>query len=692
VRTVIACVVILCVAYGQDAPKPGDAVFRVTSTLVQIDAVVTDAKGRQVTNLTSDDFEILADRKPQQITHFSYVRVAGPGRIAEQQADPIATGSFPPAPAKRMRPEDVRRTMILMVDDLGLSFESMAFLRRALRKFVDEQMQPGDLVAVCRTGAGSGNLQQFTPDKRLLKLVIDNLRWNPNGRAGLSVFAPIGQNGLLAQHIEAKGSVGPAARTEEPGFHNSDSIDSLRQTMFTTGTLGSIDYVIGALREMPGRKSLVLFSDGLVLNGTGNGGNAVREALRKLIDRANRAGAVIYTMDSRGLDPLQIGAQDRVDLTGMNPQQTQQTLAQLRSDREDEFYSQQQGLAYLALKTGGVAYENGNDLNWGMGRVLEDQQGYYLLGFAPPAGTFDDKGGSRPFHSIVVNVKGKGLRVRSRSGFFGATDEETRPKYLTPIDEMRVAMLSPFHKAEIRVRLTALYAEAPKQGPVVRNLVHVDARDLKLEMKANGSGTAKLDVLAAAYGAGDRPLELAANSKEIVIEAADLARVLEDGFVYTLDVPVKKPGAYQIRLAVRDDATGKVGAAYQYLDIPNAKKPRMALTSIILENGAPSLAELGSLGITAARRQFPRGGELEYMSLVENGSASMNARVRVVRDGKEVYSAPVKLTPVEKEWAILGKLKLAVAMTPGEYFLQVSAEDPGRSAAAWQWTDFEVMP
>src|SRR5215212_6438616 len=51
-----------------------DDVVRITSNLVQIDAVVTDKKGRQVTDLRADEFEILADGKPQKITNFSYVQ------------------------------------------------------------------------------------------------------------------------------------------------------------------------------------------------------------------------------------------------------------------------------------------------------------------------------------------------------------------------------------------------------------------------------------------------------------------------------------------------------------------------------------------------------------------------------------------------------------------------------------------
>ena len=78
-----------------------------------------------------------------------------------------------------------------MVDDLGLSFDSIARIRQSLQKWVDQQMQPGDLVAVIRTGAGMGALQQFTGDKRMLYAAIDRVKFNGLGRVGISSFAPM---------------------------------------------------------------------------------------------------------------------------------------------------------------------------------------------------------------------------------------------------------------------------------------------------------------------------------------------------------------------------------------------------------------------------------------------------------------------------------------------------------------------
>ena len=144
-----------------------DEVVRITANLVQIDAVVTDRKGQQITNLTDQDFEILEDGHAQKITNLSYVSIgsptAAPTRPAAGAKD---TGAkYEGVPPVHLRPEQVHRTIALVVDDLGLSLQSMVYVRQALKKFVDEQMQPGDMAAIIRTRAGTAALQQFTGDK-----------------------------------------------------------------------------------------------------------------------------------------------------------------------------------------------------------------------------------------------------------------------------------------------------------------------------------------------------------------------------------------------------------------------------------------------------------------------------------------------------------------------------------------------
>jgi VWFA-related protein len=689
-------------------PDRGGTVFSVTSTLVQVDAVVTDGKGHNIADLTPADFEVLIDGKAQPLTHFSYVRVAAETQAAEPRPA-VKTGPALPPPSAQLRPEDVRHTLVLMVDDLGLSFPSMAFVRRSLSKFVENQMQPGDLVAVLRTGAGSGALQQFTADKRVLLSIIDGLRWNPNGRAGIDVFDQAGKYSALAERLGGASSSG--------GISSLDvRYEILNKTISTVGTLGSLSYIVDALREMPGRKSIILFSDGIQLFNPGIGpamhrGGAgatpiendvqVTEALRKLIDRANRAGTVIYTMQATGLQPRQLDATDRVT---SRAQADLLTHVGAIGGRDWYFNIMQQGLAYLADKTGGLAYENGNDLNWGLDRMLEDQKGYYLLGFHPPEGLLQEKHRALNFHGISVKVKRAGLHVRSRSGFFGQTDEEMQPSQpRTPIEQIRAAMLSPFKSSGIRLRLTALYAETPKR-PVVRNLLHIDARDLTWRSNPDGSATAQLQLLAVATGDGDVPLQAVAPSYDLKVLPAKMEQTLRDGVVYTLDVPAPKRGGYQIRAAVRDRASARVGSASQFVEVPDLNKAPFVLASIILDDGIVSGGKPGFLGvpaafgITPARRQFRPGGELEYFCAVQKGRdpqsrKDLATRIRIVHEGQEVYSAAAQVVDVAGSGpAVFGVLRLTNAMPPGEYYLQVVAmsRGGGKNAVEYQWTDFKV--
>ncbi len=733
------CAALLSAQQPAPAPNPPpDPVFSVTATLVQVDAVVTDSKHHHITGLTADDFAVYEDGKTQKITRFSYVRVT-PHALAGPKVRPKAAAHSPlapPTPAAPLGPGDVRRTIVLMVDDLGLSFESMAWVRTSLRKFVERQMQPGDLIAICRTGAGSGAQRQFTNDKRILLAAIDGLRWNPNGRAGLSFFEAYGKISNLAQDIAGhrppglgaasggglagKGPNGPVTNIAPNGGPDSlnATYNAQRNTNFTVGTLGAIQYIVDALRDMPGRKSIVLFSDGLQLFTPAQGpvmhqsmvdvqdteNNAgIQDALHKLLDRANRAGTVIYTMHTAGLQPIVLGADDRFAPTGMSMDQRQHLLDQMANTRDATLVSGQQGLAYLAQETGGIFYQNGNDLNWGLDRVLEDQEGYYLIGFKPSSGTFEH--GERNYHHVSVKVTRPGLHVRSRSGFFGETDEETLPKYRTPLDEMRAAMLSPFRSSDVRLRLTALYAATPKGRTVVRNLLHIDARDLTFQTRLDATthtseSSAKIEVVAVATGIGDVPAASVAQSYTVPVKGYKMEESLAEGVLYSLDVPVKKSGPYQIQIAVRDEATGKMGSASQFLEIPDLKRGRLALTSILLQQGDRPDGAPASTGATPATRQFRAGDQVEYFCLIVTGGKKpldhdIDAEIRVLREGKEVFRGPANLLPMENgKLAVSGRLKLSSDMPAGDYYLGVfvAERNSPRSGTAAQWTDFEILP
>src|SRR5439155_25284981 len=136
-------------ATQQPPPVSNEDVVRITTNLVQVDAIVTDKDGKPVTDLKPEEIQIFEDGKRQKITHLSFF--TGP-RETTPPPKIVGTDKSAPAPSTtRLKREDVRRTIAIVVDDIGLSFESTYYVRRALKKFVDEQMQPGDLVALIRT-------------------------------------------------------------------------------------------------------------------------------------------------------------------------------------------------------------------------------------------------------------------------------------------------------------------------------------------------------------------------------------------------------------------------------------------------------------------------------------------------------------------------------------------------------------
>jgi len=174
---------------AQQQTQPADDIVRISTNLVQIDAVVTDKEGNPVKNLTAADFEVLQDGKSQKIVSVSYVDTEIPKQpVAVKNTDKKA----PLEPPIRTRPENAGRVLTFIVDD-GSCFSSrigMLASRQALEKFVNEQMRPDDLVAIYQTRNGSSVLQQFTSDKTQLMRVVRKIRWYPP--VGRAATMPVG--------------------------------------------------------------------------------------------------------------------------------------------------------------------------------------------------------------------------------------------------------------------------------------------------------------------------------------------------------------------------------------------------------------------------------------------------------------------------------------------------------------------
>ena len=440
------------------------------------------------------------------------------------------------------------------------------------------------------------------------------------------------------------------------------------------------------------------------------------DALRRLTDLANRASVVIYTMDARGLPVLNFSAAD--SSAGLTPAQFEHQLAA----RRDGYFESQNGLNYLAQQTGGMFIRNNNDLNAGIRRVIQDQEGYYLIGYRPDESTFDRASGRRTFHRLSLKVTRPGkFNVRLRNGFFGVTDEEAVDTTRTPAQRISSALTSPFGSAGVHLRLTSLFANDPKVGSIVRSMIHVKASDLTFTPEVDGWNRAVFDILAVTFGDNGAVVDQAYRTETIKVRGETQDRILREGFTYHMTVPIKKTGAYQFRVALRDVPSDKIGSASQFIEVPDLKKDRLKLSGLLLRGvsleayqkgnpeGVNQNRDESSLTDTQAGpavRQFKSGlvmvyGFFAYNARIDRATSQprLFSQVRLFRNGEVVFTGkeqPVDSTgqPDLKRVTFSGALNLGTELKPGEYAIQVLVTDAnakGKHRVATQWIDFEII-
>lgn len=623
-----------------------------------------------------------------------------------------------------MRAGDVRRTIAFVVDDLFLSAESVVSIKRSMRAFVDEQMQPGDLVAVVRTGGDSGGLQEFTSDKRELHAAVDAIHWNPRGAKTGSAFSPPDESLLETRPAfqNDERSTGPRGRRfskyrNEQNKRNLLQAELQRSQSLAVAMLTTLGETVQSLDELPGRKSVVLFSEGFrVLSGeflrnyqSGEGeqklsldayGNATSSRgdrgmlgyLRFVVDRANRAAVSIYAVDPRGV----------VDPTFATAQHSTVYLDRERRDAHmgevrDEYLASATALHYLADKTGGEVTSS-NDPGYGIGRAVEGLGSYYSIGYLPE-GTFGEK--ERPaFHEIVVRVKRPGLKVRARSGFYGVTDAELR-RSGSASDRMARALTSPFVETELDVRLASQFDARDRGESTLRAVLHVDAEDLTFAKAADGSLESTVSVYALLVGETGAAVAKAERTSTLRIRGEELERARREGVVFVVNVPVSQPGAYRLRAAVREASSERIGSASQFVRVPDVEGGPLALSGILLRG--ETTAPTGVSGAGLLSRRLAPGSDLRYAFVVYGAAAGKEApkldmQIAIWRDGKRVFEGPAEplaLRP-QKDWKridVMGSFRLSARIPPGQYLLQVTVADRLAESGpppATEWIDFEV--
>jgi len=176
--------------------------------------------------------------------------------------------------------------------------------------------------------------------------------------------------------------------------------------------------------------------------------------------------------------------------------------------------------------------------------------------------------------------------------------------------------------------------------------------------------------------------------------------VLRRGLVYSTPVPMKKAGPHHVRVVIRDANTQKLGSAMQYVDVPDLKSGRLALSGLVM-TAVPSKAGENSredIDGTPAVRIFKSGSGIAYAYEILNASAQLETQMRLYRDGQPVYAVPASRLNMDGQqnanrFAVGGRMELT-RMPPGHYVLQIVVSDSLRkdkNRIAAQSMDFEVQ-
>jgi VWFA-related protein len=663
-----------------------DPLIRVNVDLRQVDLIVTDKKGNHVTDLQPTDFELLEDGKPQPITNFSWVEVTPPpsgARLAALKEKPSLLEWYSGIPRFRKTPgndilssqvanlkkEEIRRMISVVAGDT-----SVTALDR-IRKFIDEQVGPGDMVSirsVLRTvvpvGDGTrlqirdsaGIFQQFTNDKRQLDAATERL---------------------------------PRICTMEH--------------MCIADAPAVLAAAIQSLQDLPGRKALLYVG-------------RYKGPVDNLISLANRAGVVIYVLDTVGV------VFESETIEGAIAPDSEQLLAE---------------------RTGGRALLStvGFDLTTSFNEVIEDLSGYYLLGYRPPA---DDSAPNPPDHKrnsrkmefhrkILVKVLRPGLTARVRDGALGVpnvgvTDNLARDPVAGPDfdpssnpgaqppgreETLTKALFSVFTQDGIRIRLDPMFGASnvnrkKKRSPVVRTLLDIDGRDITFADvdggdvkggKDGGKKTTVLDIALAVFNEEGDQVGAADKAFTLLLSKERAANFGKTSLQYTLDVALSKPGPYQVRAAVRDQTSGEIGSAYAFLDIPDFNQPKISLSSLVLR------LPQGEQAVPAGRpawNEFVPGATVQYVcevfGLKTPGKPpvppNVETEVKLYRGGGPVSGippSPVKIENVGEQSFLSGSLRIPDDLAAGNYTMEVLAYDrlepSAKKQATKQWIDVTVV-
>ncbi len=536
--------------------------------LVMVRVVVRDGKGAVVDNLRKEDFQLFDHGKSQAILNFSLEKPE------LKSSEPLV-----PKPAEKVptAPEDVdetvvpastaRRFLAIYFDDVNTTFDSLTRARDAADRFLTSSVQPGDRVALY-TSSGLKQVD-FTDDVAQVHQALFELRPRPivppdttcGAIPPYQAYLIVDQNdpNAIAEAADEMLNCTPCPSGESQqqclmqaqSQVQAEATKSLSQAeVQSTAALRGIESIVRRLTSLPGQRSMVIVSGGFLTD-------TLRFDLSQITDRALHAGVIINSIDARGLwtDPTLDASQASFAHTLNGYSQGQKHLMILESARR-----QTDGMRDLALDTGGIFFNNNNDLDAGFRKVAGVPAAYYLLAFSPQNLKLDGQ-----FHPIQVKLVAlKGLTVQARRGYFAPrkpTDATEQEK-----EEIREAVFSQDESHELPIDVHTQFFMKTETDARITVLTRIDLRPLQFR-KEGDRNVDKLTFVTALFDQDGHEISGQEKTLEFHMHDATLLRYLQSGITMRNLFDVK-PGTYLVRAVVRDSESGHISGLNRTVEIP----------------------------------------------------------------------------------------------------------------------------
>ncbi|MBZ5498994.1 MAG: VWA domain-containing protein [Acidobacteriia bacterium] len=709
-----------------------EATIRVGVGLVQTDVTVFDRQGRFVDDLKADQFQLLVDGKPQSIDFFELVTEGGP--TAEKASARVTPSTSTPSRKTSIRP-DAGRTLLFFLDDLHLSADSMMRSRTALLSLIDQSMGVNDRAAIFTASRQLGFLQQLSDNKSVLRMAVARLTFNNEAirdlarpvmteaqAAAIEQADPDVFGYFVDQTVSADGLPNDAqgrAMAAEIVRGRAAALAHV-SAEFSARSLTTLGNVVQSCAALPGRKLLFFLSDGFILQPQKAD---IVYRLRLVAEAAARAAIVIYTLDTRGLMVgLPNAASPQVFAVPLPPRSgaaaggevsTGTATAEPAGRLErgpNEVLAAQDGLNALASDTGGRFFKNTNALDTAIVAGMEEASRYYLLGWhIDPDLLVPGK-----YSSIRIKLKDRpDLSVHLRQGAMDLSKlipksqpkaGKAAPAKAAPNTELVQALQFPWPIEELPIFLYAGYYYQPEKGYVLDISFQVE-----VEGQDSGASSGKDDRIEVMGIVANREGGNVDRFKDSIGQSADPSSPAQPGkgrFAGVRLVGIE-PGIYQVRVAVRDPKSGRLGSAHQWVDVPRADllptpNKKILLGSIFLRRKqitespetSVSRGAFDEQPFSATRRYLP--ARLPYSVQIYNAaSASISMQTKIYRGNQVVSQSPsrplaVGAAEISGPFFVNSEVSLE-GLPSGSYVLEVIATESSVNAVAKQQVPFWIQ-